>query len=138
MESYLIEEVVKATAQQHPRQTDSDPWGLQLEQTFVSTVSAAEHGWSWTHREHEIEEGGRSTALTKANVERFIQRKIQHRFEDSCLVQIDAARQGLNVFFSSACVARGGGRMDHLLPALSDVSNIQGNCPWQGFRWSLS
>ena len=110
----------------------------QLEQTFVITVSAAEHGWSWTHREHEIEEGGRSTTLTKANVERFIQRKIQHRFEDSCLVQIDAARQGLNVFFSAACLARGGGRMDHLLPALSDVSNIQGNCPWQGFRWSLS
>ena len=44
MKSYLIEEVVKATAQQHPRQTDSDLWGLQLEQTFVSTVSAAEHG----------------------------------------------------------------------------------------------
>ena len=38
MKSYLIEEVVKATAQQHPRQTDSDLWGLQLEQTFVSTV----------------------------------------------------------------------------------------------------
>ena len=77
----------------------------ELGQTFVVTEAAADE-WSWALRDFELEEGGHTTRVEVSSVERFIRKKVQHRYRDSCMQQIEAAKQGLAVFFPDACFAR--------------------------------
>lgn len=72
-----------------------------LAQPFVYGVAAADSGWEWTHEEVEIVEGGKSLQLEAANLGRFIDKRIRYRFRDSCVSQINAAQQGLNVFLNA-------------------------------------
>ena len=69
----------------------------ELGQPFVVSEAAADE-WTWIRRESELEEGGHTTIVEVSNVERFIRKKVQHRYRDSCLQQIEAAKQGLAVF----------------------------------------